>query len=80
MGANFRKNARGIVIVGNADRTDIDGSQRVRERQLQYHYPLWRFIKRKGAMFVLNRGCKSVAGDQQQSGEKCADKCEHRCS
>ncbi|MNL70696.1 hypothetical protein D3C87_1957400 [compost metagenome] len=71
MCANLWKNARGIVIVGNADRTDIDGGQRVRERQFQHHDPLWRFIKRKGAIFVLNRGGKDVAGDQQQSGEEC---------
>ncbi|BCA39649.1 hypothetical protein KATP_21710 [Kluyvera ascorbata] len=69
MGANFWKNARGIVIVGNADRTNIDGCQCVRERQFQHHDPLWRFIKRKGAMFVMNRGGKSMAGEQQQSGE-----------
>jgi hypothetical protein len=68
MGANLWKNACGVVIVGNADRTDIDGGQCVRERQFQHHYPLWRFIKRKIAMFVMNRGGKGVAGEQQ-SGE-----------
>lgn len=56
MRVNLGKNAPGIVIVGNADRTDIDGIQRIRERQFQHHYPLRCRVECKGAMFILNRG------------------------
>ena len=70
MGANLWKNARRIIIVGNADRTDIDGGQRVCKRQFQHHYPLWRFIKRKNAVLILYRGGKGVACDKQQACNK----------
>lgn len=64
---HFGQDAFCIVIVGNTDRADVHGGQRIGEREFQHHNPLWRFIECKRAVFVLNRGGKGVADHQQQA-------------
>ncbi len=74
---HFGQDAFCIVIVGNTDRADVHGGQRIGEREFQHHNPLWRFIECKRAVFVLNRGGKGVADHQQQACKKKTDKCQH---
>lgn len=64
---HFGQDAFCIVIVGNTDRADVHGGQRIGEREFQHHNPLWRFFECKRAVFVLNRGGKGVADHQQQA-------------
>ena len=50
--AYVRQNTRRVVVIGHANRADVDRRQRVDEGELKHDDALRRFIKRKATVLI----------------------------